>query len=87
MITFCGGRFAAHRDTYQWILTEYYEGKDKHGNVKTNSRISYHPNLSQVCGKVIDKCMGDCETLEEVISLLKNANLILTKGAESVSEH
>lgn len=83
MIEFCDGAFTAERDKYQWILTEWYDGKDKHGNHKRQSRETYHASLAQVCSVVIDRMAGHCESMEGLRELLGNATALLTNAAES----
>lgn len=83
MIEFCDGAFTAERDKYQWVLTEWYDGKDKDGNHKRQSRETYYANLHQVCGVIIDKMAGHSESVEDLRELLENATALLTNAAES----
>lgn len=79
-------RFSFERDTYGWKLHEKREGKDKDGKPKDSTKTTYHANLNQVCGAIIDKTIGDCESLEEIKSLLSDARHILTKLAEKKAD-
>ena len=78
MIDLCSGKYQARHDGRQWVLTEYYEGYEKKTKVpKLCSRETYHGTFAQVCGFVIDRELTSCESLEEVVSLLKNARDVL----------
>ena len=82
MITLCNGKYEARRDPHQWILTEFYEGKDrKTGNPKRQSRETYHASLSQVCRLIVDREAGRCEGLEELLAMLANAAEVFTAKA------
>jgi len=70
-------RFEFYRDKYQWILTENVRGMDKNGMVKITPRKTFHGTLRQVIGVIIDKEVGNCEDLEQIIDLLSNAESIL----------
>jgi len=70
-------RFEFERDKYQWILTENVLGKDKNGNDKIKQEKTFHGTLRQVIGVIIDKEVGNCEDLEQIIDLLSNAESIL----------
>ena len=74
-------RFSYEKDQHCWHLHETYIGKKKGGGEKEHTRTTYHANLRQICEVIIDRSCGDCESLEEIISLLKNAVEMLTKHA------
>ena len=59
-------RWAVHRDAQQWVLTETYNGEDKHGNPKTHTRESYHPWLDVAIRYAADK---DCEGAETLMAV------------------
>ena len=71
-------RFSFERGKYDWHLHEHYMGKDKDGNDKENTRTTYHATLRQICGVIIDRSCGDCESLEEIKELLVNAQDMLS---------
>lgn len=60
-------QFTIDSDKYCWHLIETYEGKDKAGNIKPQSKTSYHRNLPQVCKEIINREIKGCESLEAVI--------------------
>lgn len=49
------GRFAITSDKHNWILTERYDGKDRDGNAKTQSKESYYATLEQCCNAIIQR--------------------------------
>lgn len=74
MIKFDKGRFTAYpANDYCWILTEYYEGKDKHKKPKTQKRETYHSKLESVCKAVIEKSARRCQDAQDLLDLLKDA--------------
>jgi len=86
MIIFCNGDFTAERDKFQWILTEWYDGKDREGNTKRQSRESYYATLAQVCGEIIDRSAAKCDGIEDLHTLLGGATALLEKVTmESIS--
>lgn len=78
-----GKRFTAHRDKYQWILTEKYEGKDRKGNPKEQHRETYHGTLKQVCDRVVDMEAGDCNDVVELRALLEGAALVMARQVDA----
>jgi len=65
--------FSFERDQYCWHLHEKYIGEDKHHQPKEFTRTTYHPSLQYICRHLIDKECGKCESLEQIIELLKSA--------------
>ena len=72
-------RFSFERDQHCWHLHETYMGKKKGGGKKEHTRTTYHANLQQICEVIIDRSCGECESLDEIVSLLKNAREVLTQ--------
>ena len=70
------------RDPYCWVLHDHYMGEDKQGNPKRQLRITYHANFEQIAYTILNRMAGDCETLEEMITLYKSAELIITTQLE-----
>lgn len=52
--------YEVSRDKYQWILTEWYDGKNKDGDLKRKSRQTYHGSLRQVASQIVDSVDIDC---------------------------
>ena len=76
-------KFSIRRDRYQWILTQTYEGKDRKGNPKKQSRENYFGKIDQVASYINNVLGEKCETLDELIELytLQNHKLAeLIKG-------
>lgn len=59
-----------------WSVDSPYDGQDKQGNPKTQYRQTYHPNLKQCLGKVREQMAKGCESVEELIYLLEQAERI-----------
>lgn len=70
-------RFEISRDNYCWTLHEWKDGTSKKGGPVRTRTKRYYSTLEQVAGVIIDRSLGDCKTLEEVIDLLRNAKHIL----------
>ncbi|MCP4103905.1 MAG: hypothetical protein GY750_21170 [Lentisphaerae bacterium] len=66
-------KFSFEKDKYCWQLHEFYMGKGKDKKPKMQKNTTYHATLEQVCGVIIDRSCGDCESLEEIKALLQNA--------------
>ncbi len=64
-------RFEFERDKYCWHLHEWRVGQDKGGDVKMHRDTTYYPNIQQLCVVIIDRSLGGCESLEEMIKLLE----------------
>ncbi len=65
--------FECEEDRYQWILHEWYDGKDKDGKPVRQRRTTYPGSLYQCINAVISKKAGKCESLEELKTMLKKA--------------
>lgn len=59
-----------------WSVDSPYVGKDKDGNYKIQHKQTYYPNLKQCLRKVRDVMAKDCESAEELITLLESAESI-----------
>lgn len=59
-----------------WSLNCPYIGTDKQGNEKTQYRQTYYPRLSQCLLNVREALAKDCESVEELIALLRSAESI-----------
>lgn len=57
----------------QWILHEHYDGTDKDGKPKRQSRTLYYGSFYQICNVIIDRKVAKCESLEEIQSMLRMA--------------
>ena len=76
--------FEIRTDPYNWILDEWFDGKDKEGNLRRQKRTTFHANLEQICGVIIDRSASKCESLDEIIHLLKNCIEVLKVNVESI---
>ena len=59
-----------------WSVDSPFPSKDKDGNPKTGYRQTYYPNLKQCLGKVREEMAKRCESVEELIYLLEQAERI-----------
>ena len=71
-------RFSAERDTYGWTLTEKKAGANKDGERVIRESQTYYTGLEGVCNAIIDRSLGGCETLPEVLAALKDVNKFIT---------
>lgn len=77
------GEYETFRDARQWVLLEIYKRKDKDGKEVDAIRESYHSRLDQVCRAVLNRSVGNCESLEQIIQMM---NDIPEKWASQVSQ-
>lgn len=70
-------RFSFERDKFNWILYDDTESRDKLDNIKVVTRKSYHGNLTLLCNAVIERSAGECQSMEELKTLLKEADRVL----------
>ena len=73
------GRFEISNDKYQWILTEYYDGRDKNGNPKMQSRENYFGTLEQVCLEIVNR---DSKLADDVAGMIE----AMSESARRISE-
>jgi len=66
-------RFSITRDKYCWHLLESYDGMTKKGVPVRKTTTTYHPNLTAVCDKILDKSAGSCDSIECVIQEVRLA--------------
>ena len=78
-------QFSFEKDPNCWQLHEWRDGKSKDGVAKRQKKTTYHASLQQICGAIIERSCGDCESLEEIKHLLENALRVLTKHAEDIA--
>lgn len=64
-------RFTAVRDEWCWHLHETYTGSDKDGNPKDKTKTTYHANVSQVFDYVLDKQIGNAESLPAIAQIIE----------------
>ena len=53
--------FECEEETYQWVLHQWVDGKDKDDNPKRQKRTTYHSSLSQICDVVVNRQAGMCD--------------------------
>jgi hypothetical protein len=72
------------RYKHGWELHHWTDGKDKEGNDKRQlSRMSFHPNIETISKEIINRTMGECDSLAEIVNLLENASQIVTGCIEA----
>ena len=71
--------FSIIADNYGgWELTTSRKGmskktKDKPSVPITTKKTTYHPNLEQTSKAILDRAVGECESLEQIVTLLEEA--------------
>ncbi len=70
-------RFEFERDKYCWHLHDWRDGVDKDGAPKRQKDTTYHPTIQQICRTIMDRSLGGCESLTEMISLLDDTVTLL----------
>lgn len=74
------------RDKFQWILTHWTDGVGKAGDNKGKpirvKRESFHASVTQICREILDRELGNCETVADMRNLLENAVSELTGYVE-----
>ena len=63
-------KFSTERDKYQWLLHEEKDSLGKDNQPITTTRTTYHPNLKAVCNEVINRQLGECESVKQVVDAL-----------------
>ena len=79
-------RFKAERDTHGWKLHQLMPVKGKDGSSKERHHTTYHPNLKQICGAVIDREAGMMESLEELKDMLTAASEVLAGSVTNTNQ-
>ena len=82
-------RFSIDRDKYQWILDDYGTPRynEKTGNLVRSANRTYYGSLEQVANKILDRLSGECESLEEIVCLLKLAQTSLLSEIKERVNH
>lgn len=78
-------RFSTERDEWCWHLHETVMGQDEDGNPKEQVRTTYHANLSQVLDAVLDKQLGDADSLESVSDVISKARAEVNQLAKTAA--
>ena len=77
-----GTKYQITRDKYQWILGEVQPCKTKDGDPSTKIASTYHASIEQVCANIINRELGECGSMVEVLDWLKNAKSVLVQKVE-----
>ena len=80
-------KFSLEKDAYGWKLHEFRNGKDKDGNQKVKSSVTFHANINQVCNRLVDRTLGECETILEFERAILNAENIVTAQVTDLVEN
>jgi hypothetical protein len=81
------GRFQFEKDTSGWQLHDWKDGEDKKGNPIRTKKTTYHSNLKQICSVIIDRSAGQHSSLQEIATMLENAETILIRRVEEEAAH
>jgi hypothetical protein len=68
-------KYTTKRDHYCWHLMEWKDVVSKKDKVKRRAvtRTTYHCTLLQVCSEMIDRELGDCDSLQEIRDMLQTS--------------
>lgn len=75
------GEYVITKDKHQFILNKEYtvkEGKEA-GETKLTA-LSYHPKLEQLCERLLEREIGDVETLSELLTSIRSTRQLIKKG-------
>lgn len=64
-------------DRYNWIVITSYNGKDRGGNLKRQTRENYHPTLLRACQWIVDDSVKKCESVKKLIDKIEETQKIL----------
>ena len=82
--------FSMSRDKYQWLLHQL-QPKGKHpvtGEVGTKDTFitTYHSNPEQILNVVINRSLGNCESLEEMRDMLIESRKLISETFSKLSK-
>lgn len=80
------GRFDISSDKHQWILTESYEGKDKDGNPKMQSRESYFSTIEQCCIAIIQREAKMVDDVEGIVNAIYKASERIAEACANIKK-
>ncbi|PCI54190.1 MAG: hypothetical protein COB36_10900 [Alphaproteobacteria bacterium] len=69
-------KYSVRSDTYNWVITEKYLGKDGDGNEKHHTRDHFFPNLSRCVNWLINNNCKQAASLQEIKEELEKAEAI-----------
>ena len=64
-------KFSVERDKYQWLLHESKDGLSKKQEPIATTRTTYHGTLKQCCNEIVERMMGECETVQQIETALE----------------
>lgn len=79
--------FSAYRDFYCWTLVQKVHGVNpvtKQPSV--TERFTYHPSLQDMFETMLDRKLGDVETMEEILPKMKVIASELSKVVKAFDE-
>ena len=87
-------KFSVSSDKYNWILHENYQGQDKGGNSKVQTRISYHANIDQVAKAIVEQTAKSIvaepfiESLYDLTKAMESSTIFVNEFLnEVINEH
>ena len=80
------GRFEITSDKFNWILIEHYDGRDKQGNDKQQSRETYHGTLQQCCQEMIQREAKHADDLESLLATIQQSTNIIAHACEGIKK-
>lgn len=76
------GDFVVESDLRGWTLITRYIGHNREGDPVIKEKRTYHDSFEKILKKVVDNSIKKCDSIEEVIKLLKNFNKQVTETIE-----
>lgn len=68
-----------------WRLHWLKQGKEAStGKSKAQMATTFHTNIEQVSNAVLDRLGGDCTSVEEILTLYREASAIITADIENI---
>lgn len=80
-------KYSIKRDKYQWVLEELREGFNPKTKEPTlTPRLTYHSNLQAILKYCLEIEGGNCESIEELITLLTKAHKMIESLVPSTKQ-
>ena len=64
-------RFSAKRYIRGWELHDTTPTTNPKAKSATSTDVTFYPNFTRACNEVVDRSLGECEKLEDVLKALQ----------------
>jgi hypothetical protein len=75
--------FSIESDRYCFILHHFYDGKNKKGEVKRQSKQTYHRTLEQVSFYMLHQAAKEAETITGIVDIMNKLAAEITTTLEN----